>query len=77
MVRPRRQGPKKKEVMIRLEPSRYRLLKAASSVSGTSIQALVEPLIDNWLNERWEGSEAIAKFYEAQRLVGEDAAADD
>jgi hypothetical protein len=68
MGRPAREGPKKKEVLIRIDPDEHNLLRAVSVAADSSIQALLEPVLLRWLAD-WQDNEAVQKVLEAQAML--------
>src|SRR5438045_2058944 len=69
MARAKRQGPKKKELMVRLDPDKWELARAVSRVTDTPLQQLFEPVINDWLREEWEEHPAIEAFERSKRLA--------
>jgi hypothetical protein len=59
MPRPKREGARRKEVLIRLEPEVYELARAVSAVTRRTFQGMLEPVITQWLQERWGSHQAI------------------
>jgi hypothetical protein len=69
MPRPKREGARRKEVLIRLEPEVYELARAVSAVTRRTFQGMLEPVITQWLQERWGSHQAIDAYFESCRLA--------
>lgn len=69
MPRQKRDGPRKREVLIRLEPALFEVAHAAKAVTGKSLQELLEPVVSDWLEREWREHPAITSFFESRRLL--------